>query len=187
MPLFSAIVKDTCTENLDLLYERYPQGSTARDGCTPLGAACRWRAFVETVQRLVEKCLASVRTIADLNAVHIAVFKSYLSTLEPLVDAFPVTLLQGNNDGSLPLHLAVERYELSLDQIHFLLATCHEAAARANSLGQLPLHATFHGREVSDIAGRLVKVYSEAQSVYDTRDRFILHVKIILSYQYYVP
>lgn len=100
----------------------------------------------------------------------------YLETLKPLVDEFPESLLQGNNDGSLPLHLAVTRYKTSKEHVQFLLDACPEAAARADGLGQLPLHLAFHCREASDIVKRLVKVYPEALTVYNTRGYSPFHV-----------
>ena len=113
-------------ECLNLLYEGYPMGLTAAANS--------------------DKCPESARTLRDETGnlpVHIAAARDYRRVwdiLKLLVNAYPGSLQEENNEGNLPLHSAVARSDASPEIVQFMLEESPQASYRRNQSGKQPLH-----------------------------------------------
>jgi ankyrin repeat protein len=115
---------------------------------------------LELVQRLVGHRRHLLQDTDDNNntPLHYAVMRGSLSEVwRYLVAQRPQSLRDGNAEGSLPLHVYLDRMHVNLAEAQFLLEAHPGALLVANDLGDLPLHvAVCHQRVPLEVVELLV-------------------------------
>lgn len=171
------------------LVEVYPEGASFADdsGCLPIHCIVSnsevWDVEVETIFNANQ---SAVRTrcgkeFQNRLAIHLAASNSRAkcSLIERLVELHPQGLMQADNHGKLPLHLACEcgkDWENGGLQVMYEKYPDAVCTPEGNSRGWTALHMASASRQNGvDLLGKLLEIYPEASRIADSHGRYALH------------
>jgi ankyrin repeat protein len=184
-PLHAALVNGAPMDVLKFLMDKCEKALKIKDkdGYLPLHHAINEQESFKCVTLFVTKWPGAVQVCEARGwlAIHVAVARRWpvLPVVEFLVKQWQSSLRMEDNDGSLPLHVAVA-HSAAMDVLGFLLVQYPGAIEKRNHRRNLPLHLAVAAKHAPSlkVTQFIVAKFPDAVRTRGANGRFALHIAL---------